>query len=163
MAVNKHRDHLWVLPEDDANRQLANGFVSNAAVKNVCMDIRPPSGGWLKVLEDFKSQHVRTLRDYPRRHLILLVDFDDDVDGRSERFREEIPPDIADRVYLLGTRNEPERLKVATGKSLESIGRLLAGECADDEDILWGHELVRHNREELVRLRAAVKLFLISS
>lgn len=27
MSVNRHKEHILVLPEDDANRQMANGLV----------------------------------------------------------------------------------------------------------------------------------------
>jgi hypothetical protein len=32
MGLNKYKPHLLVLPEDDPNRQIANGFVHNPAV-----------------------------------------------------------------------------------------------------------------------------------
>jgi hypothetical protein len=32
MSVNKYQPHILVLPEDDANRQLANGFVLDQSV-----------------------------------------------------------------------------------------------------------------------------------
>ncbi len=31
MSANKHRAHLYLLPEDDANRQIANGFWKEVA------------------------------------------------------------------------------------------------------------------------------------
>jgi hypothetical protein len=27
MAVNRYKPHIYVVPEDDANRQIANGFL----------------------------------------------------------------------------------------------------------------------------------------
>jgi hypothetical protein len=47
MSVNKYLPHVLVLPEDDANRQLANGF------------------------------HVSGMRKYTDRFMVLLIDFDD--------------------------------------------------------------------------------------
>ena len=43
MSVNKFRQHVFVLPEDDANRQLANGFLLDLSVRQV--QILPEAGG----------------------------------------------------------------------------------------------------------------------
>ena len=48
MSVNKYLPHLLILPEDDANRELANGFVLNHAVNSRAVQILPPAGGWKK-------------------------------------------------------------------------------------------------------------------
>lgn len=32
MSVNRERPHVWVMPEDDANRQLVNGFLKDPSL-----------------------------------------------------------------------------------------------------------------------------------
>lgn len=58
MRLNKYRPHLLVLPEDDANRQIANGFILHPNVNSRAIQVLPPSGGWRKVLEDFRNVHA---------------------------------------------------------------------------------------------------------
>ncbi len=52
MAVNKYKDHVWVLSEDSKTREIANGFVLHPSINERCIDIRPFSGGWPKVLTE---------------------------------------------------------------------------------------------------------------
>lgn len=162
MAVNKHKEHVWVVPEDDANRQIANGFNLHPALNDKCFGIGKSSGGWLKVLLELEQVHAKALRTITLRHLVLLIDFDSKVDERAAKFKAATPPDVADRVYLLGTRSEPESLRTNTGLKYESIGKALADECASREPGLWSHELLKHNEHELKRLMAAVKPFLFT-
>ncbi|HEX4229241.1 MAG TPA: hypothetical protein VHZ07_11265 [Bryobacteraceae bacterium] len=59
MSVNKFKPHVLILPEDDANRQLANGFLlalDPIVQRNV--QVLPVAGGWIEVLHCFKSDHV---------------------------------------------------------------------------------------------------------
>lgn len=160
MGVNKYKCHVWVVPEDDATRQLANGFLLHPSLDGTCIQVRPPSGGWARVLEDFETHQVANLRGNSLLHLAMLIDFDEQVETRTAHFRGRIPDDVLERVYILGARNEPEPLRQTTGKSLEMIGRALATACADGEAGLWDNELLRHNAAELVRLTASVKPFL---
>ena len=53
MSGNKYRPHICVLPEDDANRQIANGFLTNFNVAMKSINILPIANGWRRVLEDF--------------------------------------------------------------------------------------------------------------
>ena len=160
MAVNKYKPHVWVVPEDDATRQLANGFLLHPSLDGTCIDIRQASGGWAKVLSAFEASHIADLRKYPLRHLILLIDFDDQVEGRTQKFLARFPEDVSERIYLLGSRSAPEPLRIAMGRSLEKIGEELAKACAAGEPGPWSHELLKHNATELARLTTGVKLFL---
>jgi len=45
--VNRYRPHIYILPEDDANRQLANGFVFNTDSSQV--HTLTEAGGWTHV------------------------------------------------------------------------------------------------------------------
>lgn len=44
MSVNKHLPHVFVLPEDDANRQLANGFYLAESLDVRRMQVLQPPG-----------------------------------------------------------------------------------------------------------------------
>ena len=158
MSVNKYLPHLLILPEDDANRELANGFVLNHAVNSRAVQILPPAGGWKKVLHKFQANYLDGMRKkYRDRHLVLLIDFDQDK-TRIDRVQEEIPQDVADRVFVLGTWSEPEALRTKTGKTFEKIGSELAKDCPDIRNELWSDELLEHN--ELEEIVSSVRSFL---
>jgi len=160
MIINKYQAHLLVLPEGDRNRQIVNGFLMDPALQQRRVQVLPLAHGWSKVLKSFQSQHVEELRRYPLRHLVLLIDFDNSVEDRLAHFRDAFPEDVAGRVYLLGSVDEPEGLKTAVGYSFERIGEELARACVRGEAGLWEHRMLRHNRPELDRLIAQVKPFL---
>lgn len=46
MSINKYKAHLLVLPEDDANRQMANGFILDPNLNERVIQVLPPVGGW---------------------------------------------------------------------------------------------------------------------
>ena len=160
MSVNVYNPHVLVLPEDDANRQIANGFLLEPSIKHRNIQVLTPAGGWGKVLDSFVVDHVAGLRKWPERHLILLIDFDNHVEERHARFVSQFPEDVRDRIFLLGTQSEPEPLRKQCGDSLENIGKALAVECFRDETHLWAHKLLKHNAEERKRLNAKVKTIL---
>lgn len=151
MSVNKYHPHLYVLPEDEADRDLANGF--HLEIDQIGqMQVLPIVGGWRKVLERFQSDHIGGMKRYPQRYIVLLIDFD----GQKDRFNEAneaIPNDLRDRVFVLGVWDEPEDLARAGLGHPETVGRKLARECREETDQIWGHDLFRHNASELERLR----------
>ena len=49
--MNKYVECVYVIPEDDADRQIADGFVLHPRVKEAPIQVLPPAGGWPKVLE----------------------------------------------------------------------------------------------------------------
>lgn len=152
MSVNKYKPHIQILPEDDANRQLANGFVLEMTTRQI--QVLPEAGGWLQVCSVFGSEHVQAMRKFDKRFLVLLIDFDDDL-PRLPAVLETIPQDLTNRVFVLGVRTEPEQLKAQLG-SYETIGRRLAKECLDDSGDTWAHVLLSHNQEQLEQLRLKV-------
>ena len=76
--------------------------------------------------------------------------------GRLDDAREQIPENLRERVLILGAWSEPEELRTDLG-SYENIGSALARDCRDDTDTTWGHVLLKHNSEELARLRTRVR------
>jgi hypothetical protein len=161
MSVNKYQPHVLVLPEDDANRQLANGFLLDQSLSMRKIQVLEEVGGWTQVLERFLSDHVVDMERYPVRFMVLLIDFD----GREERLddaKARIPAHLTDRVFILGALTEPEALKVSLG-DYETIGLAMARDCREETDRTWGHNLLRHNTGELERLREHVRPILFPS
>jgi hypothetical protein len=159
MSVNRYRPHVLVLPEDDANRQIANGFILHPNLNARAIQVLPPSGGWKKVLEEFAKVHVPEMQNVRDRRMVLLMDFDRDEE-RLVYIQNPIPEALKNRVFVLGVLPEPERLKSDTQMTFEEIGEALANDCSENTNELWGYELLDRNRGELNRLIVSVKPFL---
>lgn len=157
MSINKHHPHVWVIPEDDANRQLANGFFMHAAVDDRRVGVRSPAGGWLRVIEVFETEFVPYLCRFQGAHLVMLVDFDGQFDDRSRRIAERIPDAIRSRVFVVGSRVDPESLRRDLSATLEAIGTNLAAECLADIQPLLDHRHLAHNRPEWERMAALLR------
>ncbi len=148
--MNKYDKHILVLPEDDANRQIADGFLVEIGGTGQLKVLRPASG-WHKVLELFGSVHIAEMNRYPKRSMILLIDFDKS-DGRRAQVKAVVPPQLSDRVFILGVRSEPEELP----HSFEETGRLLAEDCRSETSTTWNTPLLKHNVAEVERMREIV-------
>jgi hypothetical protein len=158
MSVNKALPHVFVLPEDDANRQLANGFQRDDALDTRRMQVLGVAGGWQKVVSCFNDEHVSQMDRYDKRFMVLLIDFDEQ-EGRLNYVLEQIPERLKERVFILGTWSKPERLRPSLG-SYEMIGSAMAKDCREGTDTTWANALLRHNACELERLRENVRPFL---
>ena len=143
-----------VLPEDDANRQLANGFHLEITFQ-WRMQVLPVADGWRNVLDIFNSEHVAKMNVYRDRLMVLLIDFDRQED-RIHQAKAAIPDNLKERVFILGAWSEPEALRLYLG-SFEIIGSTMAKDCCEETDVTWGHDLLRHNASELDRLRQRVR------
>jgi len=122
-----------VLREDDANRQLANGFLKYFSTRQI--QLLRAVGGWDKALEHFISDHVSGMERCANRLIVLLIDFD----GREQRLQEakdRIPTQLTQRVFIRGTLTEPEALKAYLG-SYETIGLAMAKDCRDETATTW--------------------------
>ncbi len=159
MTVNKYKPHILVLPEDDANRQIANGFVNNHNINELAIQILPNAGGWEKTVDQFTNNYVHRMRKFPDRMMVVLIDLDKGK-SRLTDVQEDIPDDLKERVFVIGTRYKPEILKSFTRMSFEKIGETLAQDCANNTNNLWRHEELKHNETELERMRSQVKSFL---
>jgi len=162
MSTNKYKPHIFVLPEDDANRQIANGFVLDPNLNSRAIQILLPVGGWNKVVDEFRHVHASEMHIYSDRMMVLLVDFDNDQQKRLTDIKKEIPPTLVDRVFILGVLSEPEKLRIEINMTLEGIGKALSKDCADKTQIVWSHDLLRHNETELLRMISSVKPFLFN-
>src|ERR1700677_408477 len=155
--MNKYAPHLYVIPEDDATRQLADGFVLHHHVKESRIQVVPPAGGWLEVLKTFKEEYLPKLQQYPHAHVVMLIDFDGFYAQRRPEFENDVPNQIRPRVFVVGSKRNPETLKKELKKSFEEIGRALANDCDAGTTALWGHDQLNHNDPDRIRLVQAVK------
>ncbi len=161
MSLNRYRPHIFVLPEDDANRQIANGFVLHPQLKARTIQILPPAGGWRKAVDRLFDVHIPEMQKFSEERLILAVDLDRS-EGRLRDVKAKIPAALQDRVFAIGVLSEPEDLKRAFGTSFEGIGELMASNCYDNTGELWEHYLLKHNRSEVDRLSSSVRPFLFN-
>lgn len=158
--MNKEKAHVYVIPEDDADRQLADGFVLHHEVDARRIQVVPEAGGWPHVLKTFKDEYIQTLRKYSEGHVVMLIDFDSKVDERRAEFEQAIPEELKARVFVVGPKFKPETLKKAMKIGFEEIGTTLANDCYQDTTIHWDHEQLKHNDAERLRLVQTVKPFL---
>lgn len=163
MSINKFKPHLYVLPEDDADRQIALGFILHPSVLSRQVQVVPPVGGWARVRDAFVDEYLPLLRQNSNTHVVLLVDFDGNVKERREAFDGLVPPEIRPRVFVVGPRENPEILRQSLGKGLEGIGSLLADECHSENLSAWLHDQLRHNEDERLNLTSIVKPFLFET
>jgi hypothetical protein len=159
---NREKPHLLVLPEDRANAQIVNGFLLDGAVDARKISLLKEAGGWGEVLAKLQKDYAPHLRTYPEAHILLLIDFDD-RDDRAIEARKSIPGDLSKRVFILGAKSTPEEFKKRVKISFEKIGQSLARDCQTESQGLWEHDLLKHNSDELVRLKNAVCPFVFSS
>lgn len=162
MSVNKFEPHLLVLPEDDANRQLVNGFITSPNLNIRAIQVLPVAGGCEIAVRNFLNEEVPKLPKYTQRRFLLLIDFDVDSE-RWNKISKQIPGDVSERVFVLGVLTEPEQLKAMLGMNYEKIGASLADECYRNERKFWAHELLAHNEAELIRLNESVRSFLFNA
>ncbi|MDF5736374.1 MULTISPECIES: hypothetical protein [unclassified Nostoc] len=161
MSSNKHKPHILVLPEDDANRQIANGFILDINLDSHAIQVLSEARGWEDVVEKFTNFYASTMRQYPHRMIALLIDFDENED-RLSYVKNKIPDELENRVFVLGVLSEPERLRKDIKRNFEKIGEALAKDCSDNTNNLWGHDLLKHNQTELTRMIFSVKPFLFN-
>lgn len=149
--INKYIPHILVLPEDDADRNLALGFLRHSTIDDANVHLLTSARGWVRVVDEFVNVHALELTKYPLRYIVLVIDFDED----SKRYAivsDRIPDELRDRVFVLGAWSNPENLHKAQKMSLNSIGTVLAEECVSGSMRLWNCEELKHNDAELRRI-----------
>ncbi len=115
-----------------------------------------PAGGWTQVLNHFATDHIFSMEKYPKRAMILLIDFDGQ-ESRLSEVKRMVPEQLTDRVFVLGAWTQPEKLKSAGLGSYEQIGLALGQDCHAETKTTWEHDLLRCNAIELDRLRKHVR------
>jgi hypothetical protein len=157
LSPNKELPHVLVLPEDRANRELATAFqlgLDHAHLRKI--QILPEAAGWNQVLEEFENDHVAGMEQYKSRFMVLIIDFDNKAD-RLAMVKNRIPPQLLDRVFILGARGEAEDLKRALAANYEKIGSELANDCRAGATTTWSSNGLENNSGELQRLIASVR------
>jgi hypothetical protein len=145
-----------ILPEDDANRQLANGFVSHAFIAPRSVQVLPSAGGWARVRDEFREVHAAEMEQNQLRWMVLLVDFDEKA-SRLNEVKIAIPDSLADRVFIIGVWTVPEHLRKHGLPAKEEFAQSLANECYENRRELWKHDLLQHNAGELERMTLALR------
>ena len=157
MSVNNYLPHVMVLPEDLADQDIANGFqLEMDQQRQRRIQILIVAVGWGHVLDSFERDQLRDLQKYPNRYLAMVIDFDN-ATGRRAAAEARIPAHPRDRVFILGTRSEPETLRTALGLKYEEIGRDLARDCRQGTRNVWDHPLPADNVTEPARLFERVR------
>lgn len=159
MSVNKSKPHILILPEDDANRQIANGFIQNLNINSRAIQVLQIANGWKKAVDSFITDHVPKMQQFPNRMMVLIIDFDQRED-RLSYIQSYIPDALKEKVFILGVKSNPENLRKVTNTTFEGLGKALAEDCVNNTNKLWGHDLLQHNQAELERMTSSVKPFL---
>ncbi len=156
--INRYKKHIILLPEDEDNIQIANGFLVHPNLKERAIQVMGPCRGWKKVVEVFTEEYaLEMMGKYSDRMIVLLMDFDNNYENRLCYVKDQIPEELKARVFVLGVLSEPRNLKTDINKSYEEIGEALAKDCPDNTNELWGHTLLKHNKGELDRMASSVK------
>jgi hypothetical protein len=82
---------------------------------------------------------------------------------RRNDFEVSIPDDLKDRTFVIGASETPELLRQSLNEDWETIGLSLADECYKDTCLLWGHEQLKHNEPDRLRLLRHVKSVLFGA
>ena len=154
--ANKYLPHVLVLPEDDANADLVNGFMLHHALKPRAIQVLPCAGGWPKVRKIFIDKYISLMKRLPERRIVLLIDFDKN-ETRFEHFLSAVPDELRDRVFIIGTWKDAEAVSGYDLGSRETVGYKLAEECFSDKRELWNHEQLKCNASELARMTDLIK------
>ncbi|WP_395144447.1 hypothetical protein [Armatimonas sp.] len=152
MAGNRYKNRVEIFVEDDANRELVNGFLRVGYLpyrKDII--VVTPAGGWRVLKNKFSEEYIKRMRNDKFLHVVLVVDFDD-KDDRFTEVSSVIPSDLCDRVMLIGMKDEPEDMRRSMGKHLEDIGEEIAKACFDKAEGVWGDEHLKHNHSERERI-----------
>ncbi|MTJ49312.1 hypothetical protein [Dolichospermum sp. UHCC 0259] len=62
MSPNEYRPHLIVLGEDDAHRQIVNGFCLDLNVNPDVIQLLENARGWGHIMDEFKDVYIQKLR-----------------------------------------------------------------------------------------------------
>lgn len=164
--TNKYQPHVVIWIEDDANRDIVNGFLNAFGVDRnqanpLSKSRQNGQAGWQKTATEFIKNCNQELHKLPHRYMLLVIDFDKD-NNRRKWISQQISTSVRDRVFIVGVWQEPEDLKKSVKLSFEIIGETLATECASNQYNLWQHHLLQHNSQELLRLTTTIKTFLFA-
>lgn len=157
--VNRHRPHVYVIPEDDANRQIAVGFELDYRLRSRALQVMKPAGGWRVVIDIIIDEYIPILQSNPNANVVGIIDCDG-YEGRISEEFDRIPENLSDRVFILGTLRNPETFKRSVRLSFEKIGGKLADECFCERFHLWDHGDLIHVRDQVQRAKSILRTIL---
>ena len=118
MSANKYTQHLIVIPEDQAIRDIVNGFSTCLDANERQFYVYDLARGWERGKETLLELSKGYMREYPNSYAVLIVDFDGNAHRGSE-IKNQVPEEVRDRVFVVGVLNEPENLRNSTGMRFE--------------------------------------------
>lgn len=161
MSINRQQKHVIFFGEDEATRNLAQGFIEGENINELRCDVWHTFGtGWKSTTE---AMELVGMSRYPLTHLILVIDLDRQEKHHIEDLKQEIDQtSFSDRVYVIGGSKDVQALQRAftaansIGKiSAQDTGREIANQCFKDESCVegvWCDPALEHNRTELERI-----------
>jgi hypothetical protein len=147
-----------VISEDNANREIANGFRLVVEKNARQFWINKSARGWLNGRQELVAMSESTghLQKYKSSNAALIVDFDGKRERGSE-IKQMVAEGVRDRVFVIGVLTEPEKLRNVTGMKFEQLGSQIGEGCKGSSIGFWQHDLLVHNIEEIRRLSGAVR------
>lgn len=160
MSVNNAKPYLIVLFEDNAYKDLFMGF--DFSMQRQIL-LKPVCGGFPSVcvqLTNEKGVLLKELNQFSRAYVLALIDADLDnhpcsQKGKIDKLKTEIDTKYQDRIFIIGSRIEAEDIKrKIIGKgSWKKVVQKLEESCKDDNCQLWQDEILKHNLDEIARLK----------
>ena len=103
MSINRFKPHLIVITEDQANGEIANGFLLHQNVDPNVIRILPPAKGWINVAEKVEEKHfIFRMIKFKDRFSVLLIDFDRNKDRVTDVWthlkENAVPEELRDRI-----------------------------------------------------------------
>ncbi|OOF45076.1 hypothetical protein [Rodentibacter trehalosifermentans] len=163
--ANKYRKHLFILCEDDINKEISKGITEQ-------LDLNPTNiihyekiaRGWEKCFSLLEHKYIPELLDIPERYLLIVMDFDGQFDERMNKFKLILDnsSELSERVFLVGAAAEPETLKANLKLSghNDDVGRQLFDDCNAESSQYWCSSELVHNKDEIERLKKTTSSFI---
>lgn len=153
MGVNFYKEHLYVLLEDEEYQKIMNGVNLTPHVNNAVIQLCHFGHGWSSVFDDFKKTK-KLLNRFKERHVLLLMDFDYEFTKRLEEFRQSVPAEFKNRVFILGIDNKESEDLVRFFKcNSEEIGKKLVRNCPNGDLSHWKNIHLECNLPEIERMK----------
>ena len=125
------------------------------------MQVMPVAGGWEKVVNQILEIYVPKVRSNPNTHVVGIIDCDNHPDRIAVQLSQ-VPDDVRERVFLLGTLDDPQAFKRSVKLTFERIGIQLVDECFHKSLKLWRHAQLTHISDEIDRAAATLHPILFS-
>lgn len=157
MSVNRERPYLIVLFEDNAYKDLFLGFEFSFHKQ---IQQKPVLQGFDDVLFQLTNSNSTTLKElnkYPNAYILAITDADMDSHQESniDTLKKSIKGIYRNRIFVLGSKYEAENIKkeiIGQGK-WRRLAKELESSCQNDSCELWHNDMLKHNLDEIVRLR----------